>query len=115
MSKSKKKVPAGTRPVSEPAAGKGTLEAFRALHDKAHIARTRVVAALRALGNAYEYEGDFIARCGLDRTLFGRVKAEFDEAHSFVPPRIRGTSNPRRIWCGTAAFRKKLLASLEPK
>lgn len=108
MTKPDKKVPAGT--------GKGTLEAFRKLHDRAFVARAAIVTALRSLGNAYEYEGDFITRTGLDRPLFARSKEEFVEAHSFVPPRIRGLDRaPKRIWCGTAAFRKKLIASLEPK
>lgn len=98
------------KPKAKP---KGTLETFRAAHDKTFTARAAIVAALRDLGDHYEYEGDFIALCKIDRAAFARLRDEFAEAHSFVPPRIKGSGNPgKRVWCGTMAFRKKLQASI---
>lgn len=89
----------------------GTIAAFRSSHDPAHIARTTIIEGLRNLGAAWEYEGDFVTRCKMSRVEFARARDEFIEAHSFVPPRLRN-GQPKRVWCGTTAFRKKLEGSI---
>lgn len=90
----------------------GTLAAFRSSHDTMHICRTRIIEGLRDLGAAWEYEGDFITRCKISRGEFARLREEFMESHSFAPPRLRN-GQPKRVWCGTTAFLKKLQGSLK--
>lgn len=84
-----------------------TLSDFRSTHDSTHRVRAAIIKGLRELGPSWEYEGEFMKRCGLGSIQFGAYRDEFMAAHVVVPPGRKGTRQ-KRVWCGTAAFATKL-------
>jgi hypothetical protein len=88
----------------KPTAGKD-LAAFRAAHDKSFIIPQKIRLGLGALGDGWEYEADFIKRCGVCNADFGAFRDEF--AEFFVETRATGKT-PKRVWAGTKAFATKL-------
>lgn len=92
---------------SPKAAGK-TLDEFRAAHDKSYIVPKKIRDGLAALGDSWEYEVEFIRRCGLSVTDLAAYRdPEFTEFYLEV-----GGRNPKRIWCGTKKFAEQLRALL---
>lgn len=93
--------------MSTPKAGKD-LAAFRALHDKSYIVPLKIQEGLKALGeNAWEYEVEFIKRCGLSTTDLAAYRDQFKDF--FVET---GGRNPKRAWAGSKPFAKKLRDNL---
>lgn len=87
-------------------AGGKDLEAFRAAHDKSFIVPTRIKEALAALGDSWEYEGEFIKRCGVSQTDFAAYRDKFLEFTIETPG--AGGNRGKRVWAGTKAFAAKL-------
>lgn len=83
------------------------LAAFRAAHDKGTIVPKRISAGLAELGDSWEYEADFIRRCGLSTTDFAAYREQFKEFY-VETPRASGAARGKRAWAGTKAFAKQL-------
>lgn len=81
------------------------VEAFRQLHDKNFKIPRRIKAALEELGDAWEYEADFIKRCAVSNTDFAMFRDEF--ATHWLEAKTEGRS-AKRVWCGTAKLANKL-------
>jgi hypothetical protein len=79
------------------------LDAFRASHDKSFIVPKRIREGLAALGESWEYEHEFIKRCGLSQTDFGAYRDQFADFWLHV-----GGKSPKKVWAGTKAFAAKL-------
>lgn len=79
------------------------IEAFRAAHDKSYIVPKKVKEALAELGDAWEYESDFVRRCALSQTDFAAYRDQFSDFYVEL-----GGRNPKRVWAGTKAFANKL-------
>lgn len=92
-----------TKPKA-PAGGKD-ITAFRKAYDKSLIVPEKIKAALAALGDSWESEGDFIKRCGLSPSDFGQYRDLFAEHTVAVRPMGKG---PTRVWAGTLSFAEKL-------
>lgn len=81
------------------------VEAFRQLHDKNFKIPRQIKAALAELGEAWEYEVDFIRRCGVSNTDFAQYRDDF--ADHWLEAKTVGRSS-KRVWCGTVKFANKL-------
>ena len=86
-----------------------SIASFRALHDKSVIFPAKIRAGLKSLGNAWEYEADFIKRCGLSQPEFGRYRDQFSDF--FVSVRERGSFS-KRAWAGTKKYADQMRAAL---
>lgn len=86
-------------------AGKG-LEAFRAAHDRAYIIPTRIKTGLAELGDSWEYEADFIRRCGLSQVDFAMYRDQF--ADFYIDTGGSHRNRGKRVWTGSKAFAAKL-------
>ena len=93
------------KPPVKPTGGKD-FESFRAAHDKSFIVPKRIKDGLAALGDSWEYEAEFIKRCGVSQTDFAFYREHF--ADFYVE--TSGSTNKRgkRVWAGTKAFATKL-------
>lgn len=88
--------------------GKGKdLAAFRAAHDRAYIIPQKISQGLAALGDSWEYEADFIRRCGCSTTDFAAYREQFKEFY-VETPRYAAASRGKRAWAGTKAFARRL-------
>jgi hypothetical protein len=81
------------------------IEAFRQLHDKNFKVPQKIKAALAELGEAWEYEAEFIKRCGVSNTDFALFRDDF-VAH-WLEAKTEGRS-AKRVWCGTVKLATKL-------
>lgn len=86
------------------------LSAFRAAHDRAFIIPERIKKALAALGEAWEYEADFIKRVGTGNHELAAFRDQF--ADYWVEVRAMGQKNPKRAWSGSKAYMTKMRAML---
>lgn len=82
------------------------LEAFRSAHDKSYIVPRRIKEALAALGESWEYEGEFIKRCGLSQIDFAMYREQF--ADFYVDTGGSHRNRGKRAWAGSKAFASKL-------
>lgn len=87
--------------AKKPATGRD-LTAFRSAHDKSYTIPRAIEAGLKALGDSWEYEGEFVRRCAVSLTDFARYREPYMEYSVTV-----GGKNPKRVWCGTKAFAAK--------
>ncbi len=80
-----------------------TKDDFRGAHDKSFIVPKKIREGLEQLGGAWEYESDFMRRCGLSTTDFSRYRDPFEEY-------IVNTTgkSAKRVWAGTADFAAEL-------
>ena len=76
---------------------------FRAAHDKSFIVPAKIRAGLASLGECWEYEAEFLRRCGLSTTDFSIYRDQFVEFWIQT-----GGKSPRRVWAGTAKFAETL-------
>lgn len=83
------------------------LEEFRQSFDRTLIVPQKIKAGLDQLGNAWEREGDFIKRCGVNQTDFGRFREQFEADH-VVEVLEHGRGVRRRVWAGTKALARQL-------
>ena len=90
--------------AAKKSAGKD-LDAFRKLHDKNFKIPLRIKAALSELGEAWEYEGEFMKRAGVSQTDFAMFRDDF---HPFWLEAKSDSRNSKRVWCGTAKLAAKL-------
>ena len=81
------------------------LDAFRKLHDKNFKIPLRIKTGLAELGEAWEYESDFIKRCGVSNTDFAMFRDDFTP---FWLEAKSDSRNSKRVWCGTAKLATKL-------
>lgn len=79
------------------------VQAFRELHDKSYIIPKKIKDGLAALGDSWEYEGDFMRRIGVSQTDFAAYRDEFMEFYV-----VLGGKNTKRVWAGTKSFATKL-------
>jgi hypothetical protein len=86
------------------------LAAFRAAHDKSFIVPQKIKAGLAALGDSWEYEAEFIKRCGSSQTDFAAYRDEFSDF--FIEARGTGKT-PKRVWTGTKAFAAKIRETVQ--
>jgi hypothetical protein len=90
-------------------AGGKDLEMFRAAHDKSYIVPRRIKEGLTALGESWEYEAEFIKRCGLSQIDFAAYRDQFSDFYV----ETGGTGGRgKRVWAGTKAFATKLRESM---
>lgn len=87
-------------PTPKGAAGK-SLEDFRAAHDKSYIVPGKVRAALKALGDGWEYEMAFAKLAGISLADLSAFRSMFEE-HIVVVERTK------RAWAGTKGLAAKL-------
>lgn len=83
------------------------LAQFRAAHDKSFIVPKKIREALAELGDGWEYEKEFVQRCGLAQVDFAAYRDEFTEYYVSV-----GGKNPKRCWAGTKTYAKKMQDNL---
>ena len=82
--------------TDSPTVAKGrTLAEFRSLHDKDTITNNKVKAAIRQLGERWEYEADFVRRAGVSYTDLGHTR----EAYSGYWLMLRREG--KRVWSGS--------------
>lgn len=86
--------------ASKGAAGK-SLEDFRAAHDKSYIVPGKVRAALKALGDGWEYEMAFAKLAGVSLGDLSAFRAMFED-HIVVVERTK------RAWAGSKALAAKM-------
>lgn len=91
-----------------------TLEQFRVAHDRKLNLRTRVNAALKLLGESWEYEGDFAKKASLSMSDWGLIRDDYAEHIVLVKASHGRGSNgfSRRVVAGTPTFAKKLKESI---
>ena len=97
-----------TAPVTRGAAAKGpgkSVDDFRKNHDKNFIVPEKIKAALKQLGNGWEYENNFIKLAGLSNTDFALFRDDFEDYWLST-----AGHNPKRVWCGTKELRDELKA-----
>lgn len=92
-------------PTPAPRSSGKTLSDFRAAHDKSFIVPLRIRAGLKALGDGWEYEVQFMKLCGLSQTDFSCYREEFET----YCVETKG-HNAKRVWCGTPTLAEKLRA-----
>jgi hypothetical protein len=95
---------------SSPAKGKD-LESFRSAHDRSYIVPKKIQAGLEALGESWEYEAEFIRRCGLSTGDFAVYRDKFQD-FSVETASVNGNRG-KRVWAGTKAFASKLRAQIQ--
>lgn len=81
------------------------VDSFRKLHDKNFKVPRQIKAALDELGDAWEYEGEFMKRAGVSQTDFALFRDQFPDHWFEVRTQNR---NGKRVWCGTVKFANKL-------
>lgn len=79
------------------------LAAFRAAHDKSYIVPEAIKKGLAALGDSWEYEQEFVRRCGVSLAEFSRFREPFNEFCVEI-----GGKSVRRVWAGSKAYARKL-------
>ena len=85
-----------------------SLDDFRALHDKSYIVPKKIGEGLQSLGeHNWEYEVEFLKRCGLSTTDLAAYRDQFQEFWLET-----GGRNPKRVWAGSKGFAKKLREKL---
>lgn len=92
--------------MPKPAAKGHSLEMFRKTYDKKTVIPAKIKAGLAQLGESWEYEGDFVKRCGISVTEFSQYREPF--AHHCVELPRRGGLQSKRAWCGSTGFANKL-------
>ena len=85
------------------------LAAFRAAHDKSFIIPKRIRDALEALGDSWEYEGEFIRRCGVSPLDFSTYRDQFQD---FYVDTSTQRDRAKRVWAGSKVFAAKMRAAL---
>jgi hypothetical protein len=81
-----------------------SLEDFRAAHDPNYILPRKIEAALKSLGNSWEYELDFMRRVGVSATQFAAFREQYED---FIVV-VGGARAAKRAWCGTKTYAAKL-------
>ena len=106
MPSRKKSAAAG---VVTPTRGR-SIDAFRQNHDRAFIVPKRIRDGLEALGDSWEYEAEFVRRCGVASHEFALYRDQFSDFCIETP----GTGGVRgkRVYAGTRTFAAKLRAAL---
>jgi hypothetical protein len=92
------KVAAVTTPIKK--AGR-TLTEFRAAYDKDTIIPGKIKAALKALGNGWEYEVGFAKLAGVSLADLGNYRDQFS-------PYVIALKETRRAWAGSMATAKAM-------
>lgn len=84
-----------------------SLDDFRAAHDKSFIVPKKIRDGLAQLGESWEYEVEFMRRCGLSTTDLAAYRTSFQDHVVDI-----GGKNPKRIWAGTKKFATQLREKL---
>jgi hypothetical protein len=84
--------------TASPAAKKPgkSLTDFRAAHDKSYIVPNKIRAALKQLGDGWEYEMDFMRIAGLSVTDLAAYREPFEKFTVLI-----GGRNAKRVWFGS--------------
>lgn len=85
-----------------------SLSDFRAAHDKSFIVPQKIKEGLKNLGSGWEYEVEFLRRCGLSTTDLSRYRDEF--ADYIVNT---GGRNPKRVWTGSQKTAAEMRAMVD--
>jgi hypothetical protein len=91
-------------------ASKKTIADLRAIHDKSVVIPNRIkgaLAALKASGDAWTYETDFIrmAKPPLSSIDISRFRDQFSEYWADMPA-VDGKKTARKVWFTTPAGKK---------
>ena len=89
-----------------------TLEAFKMAHDKSVLVPAKIKTGLAELGDSWEYEVEFIRRCGLSTGDFAAYRAPFLE-HSVEIKASTNRGGTKRVWAGSKAFAARLRERIE--
>jgi hypothetical protein len=81
------------------------VEAFRQQHDKTYRIPRIIKASLAELGEGWEYELEFLKRCGLATGDLAMFRDQFADHWLEVRSSARNT---KRVWAGTVKFANKL-------
>jgi hypothetical protein len=73
------------------------LAAFRSTYDKSFIVPNKIKAALKILGNGWEYEVDFAKAAGVSLMDLGHVRTQFAD---YI---VSMNRDSKRAWAGTKA------------
>lgn len=87
---------------------KRSLQDFRAAHDKSFIIPNKVREGLKQLGSGWEYEVEFLRRCGVCTTDLSRYRDGFEDYIVMTAGR-----NPKRIWTGSKEMANKMREMVE--
>ena len=83
--------------TEKPKVGK-SLADFRAAHDKDYIVPSKIKAALKQIGNGWEYEADFLRLASVSVADLALYRDQFGD-HWVVVDR-----SGKRVWAGTKAL-----------
>lgn len=89
-----------SQPPLGPKVGR-SLADFRAAHDKNFIVPAKIKAALKALGDGWEYEAQFIRLAGVSQSDMGNFREQFSEYIVIV-------DRTKRVWAGSKATAARL-------
>ena len=81
------------------------VESFRQLHDRTYRIPRVIKEALASLGDAWEYEVEFLKRSGISNIDLANFRDQF--ADHWLEVRS-GNRSVKRVWCGTVKFANKL-------
>lgn len=87
------------------------IEAFRSNHDRAFIVPKKIRDGLEALGDSWEYEAEFVRRCGVASHEFALYRDQFADFCIETPG--GGGLRGKRVYAGTRTFANKLRAALK--
>ena len=77
---------------------------FRTAHDKSYIVPKKIREGIEELGpDGWEYEREFLRRCGLSTTDLSRFRDGFEDYHVNT-----GGKSPKRCWTGSPEFAEEL-------
>lgn len=86
-----------------------SLADFKAAHDKSTIVPGKIKAGLEGLGkDGWEYEADFVKRCGVSVNDFSRFREQFNDYYVS----IGGDRSGKRAWAGSTALADKMRSLL---
>lgn len=87
-----------------------SLADFRAAHDKDFIIPVKIKAAIAALGpDGWEYDGPFTKMAGVSSSDMSIYRDQFVVFQvTATPTKAGGSTAPRIVWAGSAAFAKRL-------
>lgn len=79
-----------------------TLADFRATYDKDTIVPSKIKAALKSLGNSWEYESEFVKRAAISFADMATYRELFESNVIHI------RQDSKRVWAGTVSLAKQM-------